>query len=415
MRFEPTTPVQRDLSWVVASDFWSVSSYQRKKVLSNPSMPLLFFLHTPIALCYQAKSWKSRYFEATFEKAIANSYIIHQWACIVIVIREKLLQKNHKREISRVVASRGVGLAGSFVSIIFLILIVTPIASMAAPQPPGKLVDVGGGINMHIYCTGEGSHTVVLDAGLGAGSMSWARVQEEVSNHTRVCSYDRAGMGWSEEGPKPRTYMRIAEELYTLLEAAGEQGPYVLVGHSAGAHTVRFFVQNHPVDVAGIVLVDPAHEKILTNEVISAIQQLQTSYVGYAHIGFWRYVLDPDFIRSFEGPNIPLEIINNLEVFFSSKSIYTAADELAALHQTTLALNSTNIDGAWDKKPAIVLTADNEIANMTGAVRLHKELASLSTRGEQILVHGGHNIHYEQPSVVTEAILKVLDSVRRGI
>jgi hypothetical protein len=88
---------------------------------------------------------------------------------------------------------------------------------------------------------------------------------------------------------------------------------------------------------------------------------------------------------------------------------------LAALHQTTLALKSTNIESAWDKKPAIVLTADNEIANMTGAVRLHKELASLSTRGEQILVHSGHNIHYEQPHVVAEAILKVLDSVRQGI
>jgi triacylglycerol esterase/lipase EstA (alpha/beta hydrolase family) len=241
--------------------FGAAAAMKGKRYYSNLSMPFLFFLHTPIALCYQAKPWKSRYFEATFENAIANSYIIHQSACIVIVIWEKLLQKNHKRETSRVVASRGVGLASSFVSIIFLILIVTPIASMAAPQPPGKLVDVGGGIDMHIYCTGEGSHTVVLDAGLGAGSMSWARVQEEVSYHTRVCSYDRAGMGWSEEGPKPRTYMRIADELYTLLEAADEQGPYVLVGHSAGAHTVRFFVQNHPFDVASIVLVDPAHEK----------------------------------------------------------------------------------------------------------------------------------------------------------
>jgi alpha/beta hydrolase fold len=261
VRLELTTPVQQDLSWVAASDFWSGSRYERKKVLFKSTNVVSFLFIPSIALCYQAKSWKSRYFEATFQNVLANSYIIHQWACIVIVTWEKPLQKNHKRKTNRVVASRGVGLTGSFVSIIFVILMITPIASMAAPQPPGKLVDAGGGINMHIYCTGEGSHTVVLDAGLGAGSMSWARVQEEVSNHTRVCSYDRAGMGWSEEGPKPRTYMRIANELYRLLEAAGEHGPYVLVGHSAGAHTVRFFVQDHPVDVADIVLIDPACEK----------------------------------------------------------------------------------------------------------------------------------------------------------
>jgi pimeloyl-ACP methyl ester carboxylesterase len=331
---------------------------------------------------------------------------------------EKPSQKSYKIKCSRIAAAHGVGLAGLF-SIIILILLIAPIASMGAPpQPPGRLVDdVSGsvGINMHIYCIGEGSPTIVLDAGLGAGSMSWARVQEEVSNHTRVCSYDRAGMGWSEPGPKPRTYMKIADELYALLQAAGEQGPYVLVGHSAGAHTVRFFVQKHPADVAGIVLVDPAHEKILTKEVITAIQQLQMSYVGYVHLGFWQYVLNPDVIKRFEGPNVPAEVINNSEVVFSPKSIYTAADELAALYETVLALNATNIEGAWDNKPTIVLSADNEIAQLTGALGLHKELVSLSTRGEQILVPGGHNIHYEHPEVVAEAILNIVNAVRQGI
>jgi pimeloyl-ACP methyl ester carboxylesterase len=327
---------------------------------------------------------------------------------------EKPSKKNGKRNTSRVVASDGVGLVGLF-SILVLILLISPIASIGAPQPPGKLVDVGGGINMHIYCTGEGSPTIALDAGLGAGSMSWARVQEQVSNHTRVCSYDRAGMSWSEPGPKPRTYVRIADELYALLEAAGEQGPYVLVGHSAGAHTVRFFVQKHPTDVAGIVLVDPAYEKILTKEVITAIQQVQRSYVGYAHLGFWRYVLDPDFIRRFEGPNVPPEIINNLEVVYSPKSLHTAADELAAMYETVRALNSSDVIGAWDDKLVVVLSADNEIAHLTGALELHKQLASQSTRGEQILVPSGHNIHYEHPEVVAEAILNVVNSVRQGI
>src|ERR687896_830013 len=312
----------------------------------------------------------------------------------------KPLKKNGKRKTGRSAASYGVGLVGLFSIIIILILIMAPVLSMAQPQPPGRLVDVGGGISMHIYCTGEGSPTVVLDAGLNGGTMSWAKVQEQVSNHTRVCSYDRAGMGCSEEGPKPRTFMRIADELHALLQAAGEEGPYVLVGHSVGAHTIRFFEQKYPADIAGIVLVDPAHEKILSTELIPVIQELQRTYLGYAHIGFWRYILNPDFIMGAEGPDVPAEIINNLEAVYSAKSLSTAADELAAMYETVRVLNETNIEDAWGNKPTIVLSADNEIAQLTGALEHHKELASLSTRGEQILVQGGHNIHYEHPDIV---------------
>lgn len=156
--------------------------------------------------------------------------------------------KQSKRKANKIVAHGCYTIAGLF---LIALLLIVPVTSMGYPQqPPGRLVDVGrdaaggGSFMMHIYCTGEGSTTVVLDARLGALSLSWARVQEQVSEHTRVCSYDRAGMGWSDPGPKPRTYMRIADELNALLQAAGEQGPYVLVGHSSGAHTVRFFVQD---------------------------------------------------------------------------------------------------------------------------------------------------------------------------
>lgn len=334
--------------------------------------------------------------------------------CIIMTLEGKSSHKSWRRRKScRIAVSNGVGLAGLFVIILLPLLLITPIASMGAPpQPPGRLADVGGGINMHIYCTGGGSPTVVLDAGLNGGTMSWAKVQEQVSNHTRVCSYDRAGMSWSESGPKPRTYMKIADELHALLGAAGEQGPYILVGHSVGAHTVRFFMQKYSADVAGIVLVDPAHEKELTTEVIPAIQQIQSTYIGYAHGGFWRYILNPGFIMGVEGPKVPAEIINNLEVVYSPKSLHTAADELAAMYETVIVLNATNVMGAWSDKSAIVLSADNEIAHLTGALEHHKKLASLSTRGKQILVPGGHNIHYEQPEVVAEAILKIVNAVR---
>src|SRR3712207_9386654 len=98
----------------------------------------------------------------------------------------------------------------------------------------GQMVDVGG-YHLHINCVGTGSPTVVIDAGLGDWSASWSSgVQPEAARSTRVCAYDRAGMGWSERGPLPRTAERFAEELHTLLRNANISGPYVLVGHSAG-------------------------------------------------------------------------------------------------------------------------------------------------------------------------------------
>ena len=309
-------------------------------------------------------------------------------------------------------------IAGLF---LIALLLIVPITSMGyLQQPPGRLVDVdGGGFIMHIYCTGEGSPTVVLDAGLGELSLSWARVQEQVSQHTRVCSYDRAGMGWSEEGPKPRTYMKIADELDALLQAAGEQGPYVLVGHSNGAHTVRFFVQNYPTEVAGIVLVDAG--LVQSREASAAAEQVQRGIAFFGHLGFWRYVISLELIKNlsqqFEVPmsSIPPEIINNIEIYYSPKSILTAADELAAEYETGLALNASMVPGAWDDKPAIVLSAGNEIARILGTIEHHKELASLSTRGKHILVPGGHAIQSEHPEVVVEAILNIVNTVRQGI
>jgi pimeloyl-ACP methyl ester carboxylesterase len=124
--------------------------------------------------------------------------------------------------------------------------------------PPGRLIDVGG-FTLHLNCAGEGSPTVILDAALGASSVSWSCVQPEIARVTRVCSYDRAGFGWSEAGPFPRTAGRLVGELRTLLDRAGVAPPFVLVGHSFGGLLMRIFAVRYRPDVAGLVLVDPAH------------------------------------------------------------------------------------------------------------------------------------------------------------
>src|SRR3989442_5860857 len=131
---------------------------------------------------------------------------------------------------------------------------------LAANPPPGRLVDVGGH-RLHIWCTGSGEPTVILENGLGgSGLVGWSFVQPEVAKFSRVCSYDRAGTGYSDPGPWPRTARRIAHELAQLLDRTGISGPLVLVGASIGGLLVRVFASEHGERVVGLVLVDASHE-----------------------------------------------------------------------------------------------------------------------------------------------------------
>src|ERR1700733_6230579 len=127
----------------------------------------------------------------------------------------------------------------------------------------GRLVALGPsfpGVSLNINCTGQGGPVVVLESGAGVPAVGWSLVQPDIAKFTRVCSYDRAGYGWSDRGPIPRTSLEVAKELHALLVAAGEKPPYVLVSHSLGGFNVRVYNHEYPADVAGMVLVEPSHE-----------------------------------------------------------------------------------------------------------------------------------------------------------
>lgn len=124
--------------------------------------------------------------------------------------------------------------------------------------PRGKLVDIGG-LRLHINCTGTGSPAVIMEAGPDDSLVSWQLVQPEISKFTRVCSYDRAGFGWSDAPNEPRSSSNVADELDRLLTRAGVPGPYVLVAFEYGALNVRMFTSRHREQVVGMVLVDPVH------------------------------------------------------------------------------------------------------------------------------------------------------------
>jgi pimeloyl-ACP methyl ester carboxylesterase len=120
---------------------------------------------------------------------------------------------------------------------------------------PGQMVSANGA-RLSFYCTGSGSPAVVFDSGWEDWAPAWAKVQPKIAEWTRACSYDRAGAGFSDPGPMPRTSVRIADELHTALRNAGITGPYILVGHAFGGDVVRTFADRYIGDVAGLVLID---------------------------------------------------------------------------------------------------------------------------------------------------------------
>lgn len=135
--------------------------------------------------------------------------------------------------------------------------------SEAQAQPrPARLVKLADGRALNLDCRGNGAPTVILEAGFGANATAWGRVQPALARTTRVCSYDRAGAGFSDPGPLPRDGAAIARDLDQALAAAGIEGPYVLVGHSAGGLYARLFAARRPGEVQGFVLLDPTPERV---------------------------------------------------------------------------------------------------------------------------------------------------------
>ena len=171
---------------------------------------------------------------------------------------------------------------------LFVVIVVTLLlgawtkANLKAKYPPpGPMVDVGG-YRLHIDCQGTGSPTVVLEAGLSEPSLTWAKVQPQIVGGSRVCVYDRAGLGWSDASPKPRSADAMTQELHTLLQNAKVPGSYVLVGHSIGGMLVRYYAHMYPSEVAGMVMVDATHEEQFVRIPAAVQQQVKQNFAQAA-------------------------------------------------------------------------------------------------------------------------------------
>jgi pimeloyl-ACP methyl ester carboxylesterase len=286
----------------------------------------------------------------------------------------------------------------------------------------GRLVQAGP-IKLNIDCSGEGKPTVILESAGGVPARGWAKVQPEVAKFTRVCSYDRAGYGYSESGPKPRTVEQEAKELKLLLQAAGEVGPYVMVGHSQGGFNVQAFAHLFSDDVAGAVLVDASHPDTIqrTAEVLSKPERdrlladvklfrswwFKTSQVWLARLGITRLMVPAPDEQSRE--------INYL--MMRTKGIEAFADELAVDETSAAQIRAA---GTLGDLPLIVLTAgkssdgiyssetDRAAERHVWVEGIQAELAKLSSRGKQIIVtDSDHMIPTERPEAVVSAIRDV--------
>jgi pimeloyl-ACP methyl ester carboxylesterase len=326
--------------------------------------------------------------------------------------------------------------------------VVDAIAQDTADAPPyaapGRLVDVGGW-RLHLNCTGEvrpGQPTVILEAGVGDFSVEWSLVQPRLAEFARVCSYDRAGDGWSDIGPHPRTFRQIVYELHTLLSRAGERAPFVLVGHSYGGWLVRVYQSTYSPEVAAMVLVEAGEDDPLRmmpdGRVVrasslasgrpippvktagplrvadippAALAQIQAG-LAYAqqHANDPprdKLPLDAQRMRSWALGRIGhvVAAVNPVEL-----------EELAALRAAR-----ASTPHALGDLPLIVITRglpDETGPDAAALEQEHKDdhagIAKSSHRGRQILAeHSGHHVQLDEPQLVISAIREVIAAARR--
>ena len=276
---------------------------------------------------------------------------------------------------------------------------------------PGQLVDVGGH-RLHLNCTGSGSPTVILEAGLGEPSvMMTGWIAPDVAKDTRVCAYDRAGRGWSESASGAQDGVAVATDLHTLIHNAGVEGPYVLAGHSAGGAYVLIFANLYPAEVAGVVLLD----SMSPNQYEGV-----PSWPGFYRMWVRVSALAPSLARlgvlrlveQFSFGTLPSEQRDRERAFWSTARHWRSQrDEFSTIRTTLREAGELKTLGA---KPLIVLSAASGAED--GWMPLQDDLAKLSTNSiHRVLADATHASLTEEEGPAgksAQAIRDVVASLR---
>lgn len=302
-------------------------------------------------------------------------------------------------------------------------------ASRAAARrfpAPGELIDVGGH-RLHVTCSGTGRPPVVLEAGIAASSLSWAAVAPSIAAFTRVCTYDRAGLAWSDVPSCVRTFDRIVGELVTVIARVAPGERCILVGHSFGSFIVRAYAMRHSDVVAGLVLVDPAVEW-LKPDAERAYRLRRARYLarigaGLARVGIPRLLLalliggapavPQRFSRLFgetvaqtlgrlvnEVRKLPPALYPVMQAFWSEPRCYHAmAEHLAALERDGAAIAQV---ASPPEIPVIVISSGNQPAEH---IAMQQRLAEASNRGRHVIAaRSTHWVQLDEPQLIVAAV-----------
>ncbi len=241
-----------------------------------------------------------------------------------------------------------------------------------------------GNYDLYINCLGTGSPTVILEAGWGDDSSTWSLVQPEISKYTRICAYDRVGLGKSDPGPEPETYFQAVTELHTLLREAEIESPYILVGHSLGGMYMLQYTHRYSGEVSGLILVDSSHPDSfeLSLAAMPPESPSDSESVKFYREWFSTAQKDPTMRSEYLEPGS----LGNLPLIVLTAPNKTRADDVPK------DLNDT-FNQIW--------------------LDLHKELALLSSNSAHIIIQDSdHFIHHDRPDIVIDAILTMVGEVR---
>src|SRR5262245_15580336 len=332
-------------------------------------------------------------------------------------------------------------------SALFIVLAASLFAqdTIAPPlPPPGRLIDIGGW-RLHLNCSGKAvptQPTVILESGIGDFSVEWSLVQPGVAAFARVCSYDRAGDGWSDLGPHPRTFHQIVQELHTLLYKAGERPPYVLVGHSYGGWLVRLYAFTYPADVAGMVLIEAGADNPLrvvpdgtvvhasdlpavkTVPPVQTSNPLRESDIPPAALAQIKAGLKDASATANDPPRDKLPPdAQRMRTWALGQVKHVAAavnpfenEELAALRA-----ERTKTQYPYGDIPLVVMTRGiPEETGPDGKAREeehrkdHESVATMSRQGKLIVAaRSGHHVQLDEPDLVVTTIKQVVTSARK--
>ena len=282
----------------------------------------------------------------------------------------------------------------------------------------GKLVSIGSH-RLHIHCEGQGSPTVVFDSGIGGFSLEWSTIQKYlVKNNLKVCSYDRAGYGWSDSGPKPRTTARITKELKTLLTQANIPGPYLLVGHSFGGFNIRYFASEYPQLTAGLILIDSSHPQQFNTEEFKTKKPKKIKSKKNTG-GFRVNIIQPIIAKNFPKENKRMAQI----LMSTNKSLKTLVDEIENMETSAIQLTE-HLSNIKHKFPVTIITRgmrvwpNNKLGNKKEQkwIKLQYDLENISNNSTHFFAYrSGHAIHLDEPKLVTDKILLAIEKSRKNI